>query len=311
MRKILFIFTLIFMTSVFAPAQVETKSSESWKPFAPAGEEFSVEVPESFGLMRFSPNDSDAWRLYKTFSGKTYFFIASDKIFDLSQSKIISSLAEKNNATGASVVIGNFQGSEYSFTDEEGFYQKILVVKGKARSYIFHAVGEMKDNPDVERFFSSLRLDRILPEEKKISEKQTKSVAQTNSTQKSENNGSGSEMGNGSGSGSNSGNGTGAGANQANQPVLANQTAELKIASKPRPNYTDLARLYEISGVVSVRVTFLASGEIGTVEPVNKLPFGLTATAIAAARAIRFQPPMRNGTAYSVVKLVQYSFTIY
>jgi hypothetical protein len=81
--------------------------------------------------------------------------------------------------------------------------------------------------------------------------------------------------------------------------------------TKPRANYTDAARIYEISGEVVLRVTFSANEQVGSIMPLKKLPFGLTENAIAAARGITFKPATRGGTPYSVAKPVVYQFTIY
>ncbi|MGI8789102.1 MAG: energy transducer TonB [Pyrinomonadaceae bacterium] len=147
-----------------------------------------------------------------------------------------------------------------------------------------------------------------MPEESKSSEKEANIKAQSEPTRNAENKNTGQGVGSGSGNGIGSGSGN---TNQAKPPTPTNQTSALKILSKPRANYTDLARFYQITGTVPLRVTFLASGEIGSVEAIRKLPFGLTANAIAAARAIRFEPAMQDGNAYNVTKIVEYSFTIY
>ena len=88
-------------------------------------------------------------------------------------------------------------------------------------------------------------------------------------------------------------------------------TSNLNILSKPRANYTDSARQNNTQGSVSLRVTFLADGQIGSVSTVNTLPDGLTEQAIAAARSIKFQPAQSNGKPISVTKIVQYNFTLY
>lgn len=85
----------------------------------------------------------------------------------------------------------------------------------------------------------------------------------------------------------------------------------LQIFSKPRANYTDAARTNQTQGTVTLRVTFLANGEIGDVAIVNYLPDGLTEGAIQAAKQIKFEPALQNGKAVSVTKQVQYSFTLY
>lgn len=60
-----------------------------------------------------------------------------------------------------------------------------------------------------------------------------------------------------------------------------------------------------------LRVTFNANGSIGSISPVKGLPNGLTEQAIASARSMRFEPAMVNGVAQTVVRQVEYSFSIY
>jgi TonB family protein len=88
-------------------------------------------------------------------------------------------------------------------------------------------------------------------------------------------------------------------------------TCNVKILSKPRPSYTEEARQNNIQGDVVLRLTFLASGRIGSISPVSGLPYGLTEQAIAAARGIKFTPATRDGIPYTKLMTVQYGFTIY
>lgn len=120
----------------------------------------------------------------------------------------------------------------------------------------------------------------------------------------------------GSGTGQGSGNGTGIGSGSGSgvsEPAVATsgKTAGIIIKSKPRANFTDLARENGTEGLVRLRVTFLASGEIGAISPVLSLPDGLTEQAIVAARKLKFEPAMRNGVPYTVTKQVEYSFSFY
>ena len=84
-----------------------------------------------------------------------------------------------------------------------------------------------------------------------------------------------------------------------------------KILSKPKPSYTEAARSNGIEGTVRLKVTLLASGQIGPVTPVTRLPFGLTEEAIKAARNLRFEPRTIDGVPQSVVVTVDYRFDIY
>ncbi len=85
----------------------------------------------------------------------------------------------------------------------------------------------------------------------------------------------------------------------------------LRIASKSPPPYTDAARQTQIQGVVRFRITFLANGGIGSISPIATLPYGLTEQAYAAAAKIAFIPAKRNGIPITVVKIVEYNFTLY
>lgn len=132
--------------------------------------------------------------------------------------------------------------------------------------------------------------------------------------------GGGRGTGRGTGQGSGLGYGTGSGNGNTEQdqtvdpqlPVKPRGVNEnLRILSKPRAIYTDAARTNLVQGTVNLRVTFLANGKIGNVAPINGLGYGLTEQAVNAAKAIRFEPAIRNGKPYTVSKIISYSFTLY
>lgn len=127
--------------------------------------------------------------------------------------------------------------------------------------------------------------------------------------------GQGSGIGSGSGSGRGDGNGGGDGTGNEGRNTPPERPSGvskgLNLISKPQPKYTDAARQNNIQGRVTLRITFLANGQIGSISPVSGLSYGLTEQAIAAARQIKFEPAMRNGQPQSVTKTLQYTFTIY
>ncbi len=125
--------------------------------------------------------------------------------------------------------------------------------------------------------------------------------------------GSGPGIGPGSGGGYGGGNRGGSPGDDDDPPPArpTGPTTALNITSKPRANYTDAARQAQVQGTVTLRVTFLASGQIGSISAVNGLPNGLTEQAIAAARGIRFEPAQKNGVKQTVQRQVQYTFTLY
>lgn len=130
--------------------------------------------------------------------------------------------------------------------------------------------------------------------------------------------GEGSGIGSGSGSGRGNGNGDGDGDGDGRnnpppppKPKPVGPTVRVQVLSKPRPGYTDAARQNQVTGVVRLKVTFLASGQIGSVSPISGLPYGLTEQAIAAAKQIRFEPAKVNGEPKTVSMTIEYTFTIY
>ncbi|PYT01137.1 MAG: hypothetical protein DMF63_04095 [Acidobacteria bacterium] len=124
--------------------------------------------------------------------------------------------------------------------------------------------------------------------------------------------GSGSGSGSGGGNGDGNGNGDGSGGSGGPPPaVKAAVTQPYKITFQPKATYTDAARSNNVQGAVRLKITLLASGEVGSIVPVTRLPDGLTEKAIAAAKQIRFEPKKVNGVAVSVVVTREYTFTIY
>jgi TonB family protein len=83
------------------------------------------------------------------------------------------------------------------------------------------------------------------------------------------------------------------------------------ITSKPRATYTDAARVNNTEGSVLLKVTLLASGEVGNVSVVRGLPDGLSEQAVKAARLIEFEAKKVNGVPVSVTQTFEYKFEIY
>jgi TonB family protein len=127
--------------------------------------------------------------------------------------------------------------------------------------------------------------------------------------------GRGQGSGGGGGNGDGNGNGGGLGVGNGTEPDLPEptkiKTSDVRILSKPRANYTDAARQNQVQGTVKLKITFLATGQIGAIFVVKGLPNGLSEQAVIAAKGIRFEPAKKNGVPYSVPKIISYSFTIY
>ena len=134
-------------------------------------------------------------------------------------------------------------------------------------------------------------------------------TGQGNGTGTGAGNGNGSGYGNGNGNGNGNGDGDGSGGGP--PPVVAKVSTPYKILFKPKATYTDAARTNNVQGSVTLKITLLASGQVGSITPVTRLPYGLTEQAIAAARQIKFEPKKINGQAVSVTVTFQYGFNIY
>ena len=88
-------------------------------------------------------------------------------------------------------------------------------------------------------------------------------------------------------------------------------TGKAMVISKPEPMYTEAARQAQIRGNVVLRCVFSASGEVTNIKPVNGLSHGLTESAIAAARLVKFIPPIKDGRFVSIFVQIEYNFNIY
>lgn len=292
--KTLLAILIILIVSLFCFAQSDSPKEPNWQPFAPDKEEFVTEVP-----IVLNPRIG-VRGLTRSYRGKlngTWFFIFSDAISSQSSTKIALNFARTTQPVGATETFGDMPSEKFEFGDVEGFYHRLFRFWTKTRIYVLQTVSSEKDDPLAERFFAKLQIGKIQP----LDAIPTSSESENNETLSSDN-------------------GWGFAGDKRSEmlpdapqktPNLRARTSPLQLESKPIPLYTDLARFYDITGTVRLRITFSSDGTIGSVIPLIKLPFGLTKKAVDAAKKIRFQPPIRDGQPYTVTKLVEYSFNIY
>ncbi len=88
-------------------------------------------------------------------------------------------------------------------------------------------------------------------------------------------------------------------------------TTKAVILFKPEPPYTEEARKNGITGRVELRVLLAADGKVRAVAVIKGLRYGLTGTAISAARRIRFTPARKDGNPVSIWIMLQYDYSIY
>jgi TonB family protein len=82
------------------------------------------------------------------------------------------------------------------------------------------------------------------------------------------------------------------------------------ILERPAAEYTEEARGRKVEGRVLLKVTLLKDGTVGAVRALERLPHGLTESAIEAARKIKFTPAQDKGLPVSVSKMIEYVFKL-
>lgn len=286
-RSSLLFFIWIFLFSLSNFAQTE---SADWQIFQLPTDEYSIELPTVATLI-FADKQENNYRFSAKFDGR-FFFIFSENIKAENPDKNIEKFIANANAKPVESKINGFKVKKYSFKFTDEYFHNLWLVKTKNKIYAFHSASEIEKDEVVERFLKSLSFNRKVTEIKS-GESQSAEIEQ------------GGEVSN------NAVTNPGIGIGQGIPPKLPANESSLRILSKPRAKYTDFARFFDIQGSVRLKVTFLSTGEIGSIQAVRKLPLGLTAEAVEAARQMRFEPSRRDGKPISVTKLVEYSFTIY
>jgi len=84
-----------------------------------------------------------------------------------------------------------------------------------------------------------------------------------------------------------------------------------RIISRMEPQYTEAARQHMVAGTVVLRAVFSKSGEVTKIRVISGLPYGLTESAVEAARQIRFSPAAKDGRPVSQYIQIEYNFSLY
>ena len=92
--------------------------------------------------------------------------------------------------------------------------------------------------------------------------------------------------------------------------VGQNYSRPLIILRRPDFEFIDAASRSNSSGLVKLKVTFLASGKIGEIAIVSDLSNGLTKFAIKAASKIKFLPAEIDGKKVDATKTIEYGFNV-
>ena len=85
----------------------------------------------------------------------------------------------------------------------------------------------------------------------------------------------------------------------------------VQILKKPLPRFSRDARRHLTRGYVILRAILAADETVKHIEIITGLPDGLSESAIAAARQIKFKPAIKDGKPVSVWIELEYQFRIY
>src|SRR5690606_37124737 len=181
------------------------------------------------------------------------------------------------------------------FTDKDGYYHRVRFFKTGSKMITLQTVSTDKESTVAERFLNSISFSKDASEQVVKDEPASVIVGSAWST---------GDLG-----GRSATTDPEKKKDAAASPKSAN--APLRLISKPRAQYTDFARFYNIQGTVRVRVTFGDDSKIGAVTVLDKLPFGLVDEAVKAAKDIKFKAQEPEGEAITTIRLVEYKFTIY
>ncbi len=86
---------------------------------------------------------------------------------------------------------------------------------------------------------------------------------------------------------------------------------KVQVLKKPLPRFSREARRHLTKGYVILRAILAADETVKYIEIITGLPDGLSQSAIAAARQIKFKPAMKDGKPVSVWIELEYQFRIY
>lgn len=95
------------------------------------------------------------------------------------------------------------------------------------------------------------------------------------------------------------------------EPPVERGSTPLRIIKRNLPVYPSRARARGTEGNVILLISFQPNGTVGAVMVLKSADKDMDQSAIEAARAIRFEPATKNGTPISVVKRLEYIFSIY
>ncbi|MBA2340420.1 MAG: TonB family protein [Pyrinomonadaceae bacterium] len=88
-------------------------------------------------------------------------------------------------------------------------------------------------------------------------------------------------------------------------------TTRARVLNKTEATYTEAARQNRVSGIVRLRAVLSFDGTVKYILVVKPLSHGLTESAVAAARRIKFEPATKDGRPVSQFVTLEYTFSVF
>jgi len=296
----------VFVTSVFG--QTNPRFID-WQSIFSADDGFSVDMPKGVSYARLDARQKFPGARAEFNSEGTYLYLFVDPLSKGEQVGVVEKFLRANNHFSEDSSANEEAGIVREFKDSDGYFHWVAMIKSPVRLVAFHALSRSKGDAIVHKFLKSASVTNGVGGSwtpfLNISER-TEITDRNPGLMTPEGPKPSQKVGDGSGSGS--GNGPSA-VNNAPKPERV--IVPMKVISKVKAQYTDFARFYNISGDVTLRVTFLASGNIGSVTVIRSLPFGLTGNSRYAARQMKFEPETVNRVARTTARPVVFKFNFY
>lgn len=284
MKRILIIVCLLFV----ATAHAQTSSQPDWKRYSVRDEQFSVSLPTRPAMhtshLYFEPTRKDrTQRLLGSYAdGVVYTIVVLEnpQHRESFEDFILNNRYGVDLAAGKSLTRDGVAGKE--FTNPTSVSQFFAM---ENRLYRFSAISAVENDPRVGQFLASISLKK--KEGLEVIDGPGDPFEPINQASPSE-----ADV-----------------TSKTYTGKLVDRKARL--AMKPEPSYTQLAKQHQITGTVVLKVVFPPNGMVSNIRVISGLPDGLTERAIDAARKIKFIPAIKDGRYVSMWIQLEYNFNLY
>ena len=265
------------------------RSQIGWSDITDPSTDFVVSLPDAF-IKSFSLNEPDFSSQIK-FGEESYFIFYGLKALNVIRPLLLWS--QNYQVTENVIEINGFKGKIFGFVDRHGYSNNFITIQTDTNNYIFHSRTLNPKAKGISKFFGSISFKNDIKTTEFLDRKEFAKTVSEYKFLKYD-----FELYEPQGQGVGS-------------VRIGNSTLEVVFAPKVKM-YSTLGAYYGIEyGKVSLLIEFLPDWEIGSIEPVEEMPFGLTEYAIQLARRIKYRPEYIEGKRVSVKKVLEFKFWLY